>query len=140
MHTILTFYLALAFYPPDSSSTAWLSSFCVSTARPFIKVKMLQERRVCWARYVDGGRRPSNSVLEEKAFRVPCPEQLTIELLSSLQRALKVRGYYDGSITGYVDAETQRAVQEFQRDRGFDSPILTLETVTELGLLPIPNL
>ncbi len=93
--------------------------------------------RACWARYAANSGQTRNGTLEEVAFRVPCPEQVTTEFLSTLQRALAVRGYYDGAVTGRADAATRAAVQAFQRDTGFNSPILTLETAQRLGLLPI---
>jgi hypothetical protein len=94
--------------------------------------------RICWARYLKNSGRLNNGTLEEKAFRVPCPEQMTPELISSLQRALKIRGYFSSAVTGHGDVATRMAVRAFQRDRGFDSPILTLDTVESLGLLPSP--
>jgi hypothetical protein len=93
--------------------------------------------RACWARYSAHSGQLRNGMMEEVAFRVPCPEQVTTEFLSTLQRALAVRGYYDGAVTGRADAATRAAVQAFQREHGFNSPILTLETAQRLGLVPI---
>ncbi len=93
--------------------------------------------RECWARYSANAGQKRNGTLEEVAFRVPCPEQVSAEFLSTLQRALAARGYFEGSVTGRADAATRTAVQAFQRDNGFNSPILTLETAQRLGLLPI---
>ncbi len=93
--------------------------------------------RECWARY--GVREGQNraGVIEEVAFRVPCPELMGVEFVQSLQRALMARGYHDGPVTGTADAQTRAAVQGFQRDNGFNSPILTLETAQRLGLVPV---
>lgn len=93
--------------------------------------------RECWARYSVNAGTLRNGALEEVAFRVPCPEQVSPAFLSTLQRALTVRGYFEGEVTGRPDAATRAAVQAFQRDNGFNSPILTLETAQRLGLLPI---
>ncbi|MCL1628069.1 peptidoglycan-binding protein [Roseibaca sp. V10] len=92
--------------------------------------------RACWARYSVNGAAPANGVIEETAFRVPCPETVNSVFVASLQRALHVRDYYAGPITGQPDAATRDAVRAFQRDNGFDSPILTLETAQRLGLSP----
>ncbi|MCC5959263.1 MAG: peptidoglycan-binding protein [Rhodobacteraceae bacterium] len=92
--------------------------------------------RLCWARYATRGAR-NNDIIEEVAFRVPCPEHMTTDFIATLQRALNARGHYDGPITGRADGQTRAAVQKFQRAQGFDSPILTLDTAQHLGLLPI---
>lgn len=92
--------------------------------------------RQCWARYSTSGAQPRNGVIEETAFRVPCPELMTANFIATLQRALAVRGHYDGPITGRADSATRTAVRTFQRAQGFDSPILTLDTAQRLGLLP----
>ncbi|MGP9790421.1 peptidoglycan-binding domain-containing protein [Roseinatronobacter sp. NSM] len=92
--------------------------------------------RMCWARYATRNAQ-NNGVIVETAFRVPCPEQMTTEFIATLQRALHARGQYDGPITGQADSQTRAAVQRFQKSNGFDSPILTLETAQNFGLLPI---
>ncbi|MDA5093369.1 peptidoglycan-binding domain-containing protein [Aliiroseovarius sp. KMU-50] len=73
-------------------------------------------------------------------FEVPCPDILTPEFISSVQRALAVRGVYRGPITGVMDAPTRMAIRAFQRPT-FNSEILTLETARTLGLInyaPLP--
>lgn len=92
--------------------------------------------RACWARYSTNGAKSANGVIEETAFRVPCPETVTRTFVASLQRALQVRDYYNGPITGQPDSRTRDAVRAFQRANGFDSPVLTLETTQRLGLSP----
>lgn len=92
--------------------------------------------RACWARYSTSGAAPANGVIEETAFRVPCPESVNSVFVASLQRALQARDYYRGPITGQPDSATRDAVRAFQRANGFDSPILTLETAQRLGLSP----
>ena len=93
--------------------------------------------RECWARYAPRNGQARNGVIEEVAFRVPCPELMGTRFIETLQRALMARGYHDGPVTGAADAQTRAAVQSFQRDNGFNSPILTLETAQRLGLVPI---
>jgi hypothetical protein len=92
--------------------------------------------RACWARYSTSGIAPASGVIEETAFRVPCPETVNSVFVASLQRALQARNYYAGPITGQPDSATRDAVRAFQRANGFDSPILTLETAQRLGLSP----
>lgn len=92
--------------------------------------------RLCWARYATRGSQ-SSDLIEEIAFRVPCPEHMTTDFIATLQRALNARGHYDGPITGRADGQTRAAVQKFQRAQGFDSPILTMDTAQHLGLMPI---
>lgn len=92
--------------------------------------------RQCWARYSTTGAQPRNGMIEETAFRVPCPELMTSDFIATLQRALAVRGHYEGPITGRADSATRDAVRGFQRAQGFDSPILTLDTAQRLGLVP----
>ncbi len=72
---------------------------------------------------------------KEFFFEVPCPETFTPEFITSLQRALKVRGLYRGRLTGAMDERTRRAIRRFQLSRGLNSDILTTSTARELGLL-----
>lgn len=93
--------------------------------------------RHCWARHTRTTLIQRRNAIEEVAFRVPCPEAITQDFMSALQRALEVRGHYAGPITGRPDAATQAAVRAYQRAEGFDSPVLTFETAQRLGLVPI---
>ena len=70
-------------------------------------------------------------------FETPCPETLTAEFNASLQRALAVRGYYVGQVTGEMDAETRVAIQAFQRSDGPDSGVLSLAAARRLGLIAV---
>lgn len=72
-------------------------------------------------------------------FETPCPEQLTEEFVSSLQRALAARGAYLGAITGQMDDATRAALRAFQRDPGPDSGVLSLKTARGLGLIAVPR-
>jgi peptidoglycan hydrolase-like protein with peptidoglycan-binding domain len=67
-------------------------------------------------------------------FRAPCAPDITVELIASLQRALKARGRFYSEITGVYDVETGAAVRKLQAERGLDSPVLAQETIRELGL------
>jgi hypothetical protein len=70
----------------------------------------------------------------EVSFETLCPPSYTADFVSSLQRALALRGFYTGPVTGIMDIPTGRAVQDFQRIEGPDSPILSIETARTLGL------
>jgi hypothetical protein len=76
---------------------------------------------------------------QDNWFETPCPDALTPEFISSLQRALKVRGRFPGEITGAMDASTRRAIRLLQRETGPDSDVLTLATARQLGLIAIPR-
>ncbi|MCC5983818.1 MAG: peptidoglycan-binding protein [Rhodobacteraceae bacterium] len=85
----------------------------------------LQTRRQCW------------HAAPEADMRVPCPEELTESFIASLQRALAVRGYMEGDVTGFADPQTIAAVHAFQAARGLDSAVLSYRTGQDLGLLPV---
>ncbi len=73
----------------------------------------------------------------ETWFETPCEQALTLEFVSSLQRALQVRGHYRGTITGDMDARTRAAIRRFQKPQGLDSSILSLEAGRILGLVAV---
>lgn len=70
-------------------------------------------------------------------FEVPCPNLLTEEFIASLQRALQVRGFYDGPINGQMDDATHEAIRTFQQDQDPPTWILTMESARKLGLVAI---
>jgi len=73
-------------------------------------------------------------------FETPCPELMTPELISSVQRALQARSYYDGPITGELDAPTTAAINAYQFDENdIDTGILTLRSARALGLIAVPR-
>ncbi|KIQ69057.1 peptidoglycan-binding domain-containing protein [Wenxinia marina] len=74
---------------------------------------------------------------EEVAFETLCPPAYTAQFVESLQRALFARGFYRGAVTGHMDAQTGRAVQDFQREGGPDSPLLSLAAARALGLVAL---
>ena len=67
-------------------------------------------------------------------FKAPCPEDMTVDFLATLQRALKARGYYTLPVTGEMDDPTHEALRRYQADRGLDSPLLSLAAARDLGL------
>jgi len=82
-------------------------------------------------------------IVEERRetwFETPCPDDLTPDFISSLQRALKARGAYSGPVTGRMDAATRAALRSWQKARGGpDSDKLSLETARGLGLVAVPR-
>lgn len=81
--------------------------------------RIAQEREVVW-------------------FRAPCDNELTVDFVASLQRALKARGYLDGLPNGQMDAATAEAVRRYQAERGLDSARLSLAAARQLGLSIVP--
>lgn len=73
----------------------------------------------------------------EVAFETICPPVYTRDFVESLQRALAVRGYYRGPVNGVLDTATGRAVQDFQRGNGPDSPLLSIGAARALGLVAL---
>jgi hypothetical protein len=78
------------------------------------------------------------NIVQERAeiwFRTPCPAEMTVAFVASLQRALKARGLYLAPVTGEIDETTARAVRRYQAERGLDSATLSLAAAREMGLL-----
>lgn len=75
----------------------------------------------------------------DRWFEIPCPPAFTVEFVSTLQRALQVRGLYDGAITGDLDAPTRRAVLAVQSADGLHSDVLSIETARMLGIVAVPR-
>ncbi len=73
----------------------------------------------------------------EISFAAPCPEEMTPEFLSSVQRALTARGYFTGPVSGSMDAATAAAVRRYQSERGLESARLSVETARDLGLIAV---
>lgn len=71
-------------------------------------------------------------------FRTPCPAEMTVEFIASVQRALLARGYYTGPLTGQIDAATAAALRRYQAERGLDSARLSLGAARLLGLSTVP--
>lgn len=76
---------------------------------------------------------------QELIFEVPCPDALTPELISTLQRALEARGLYRGPITGNMDVPTRLAVRRYQSANGLPSGLLSIQSARGLGLLATPR-
>jgi hypothetical protein len=76
---------------------------------------------------------------QEVLFETICPPDFTPEFVATLQRALTIRGFYLGPITGVLDTATGRAVQDFQRDIGPDSPLLSIGAARALGIVRLSD-
>ena len=72
---------------------------------------------------------------DEVWFRAPCPAEITVDFIATLQRALKARGLYLQPLTGVMDGPTTKAIRRFQAERGLDSPQLSLAAARELGIV-----
>ncbi|PYE85630.1 peptidoglycan-binding domain-containing protein [Pseudoroseicyclus aestuarii] len=70
-------------------------------------------------------------------FEVLCPPAYTPALTEALQRALVTRGHHPGPVTGALDPATLAAVRSYQRLRGLDSALLSLEAARALGLVAV---
>jgi len=80
------------------------------------------------------------NIVRERAdirFETVCPQTYTAEFVATLQRALKVRGFYAGLVTGTLDAPTGAALRRFQRNDGPDTPLLAIATARKLGLVAV---
>jgi hypothetical protein len=74
---------------------------------------------------------------EEVAFETLCPPAYSVDFVQTLQRALAVRGFYTGPVTGLMDAATGEAVRNFQRADGPDSPLLSISAARALGIVAL---
>lgn len=73
----------------------------------------------------------------ETWFETLCPADFSPDLVATLQRALTVRGYHTGEITGHLDPATRAAIVAFQKAQGLESQTLSLENARRLGLISI---
>ncbi|MEM1234906.1 MAG: peptidoglycan-binding domain-containing protein [Pseudomonadota bacterium] len=70
-------------------------------------------------------------------FETPCAADLTPQFIASVQRALQVRGFYAGPVTGAFDARTRRAIRDYQSPQGLNSAILSTAAARQLGLVAV---
>lgn len=76
---------------------------------------------------------------QEVLFETICPPDFTPQFVATLQRALATRGYYAGPINGVLDTATGRAVQDYQRGIGPDSPLLSIGAARALGIVSLSD-
>lgn len=71
-----------------------------------------------------------------RKFEVVCPDRQTPQLVATLQRALKVRGYYLAPVTGRMDRDTKTAIRSYQKaTQGLSSTEISLVMAEELGVV-----
>lgn len=134
-------HLAAGKTPPQADGTCWASDTTPAvietvTEQLLIKAELRDER----------GKVRSPAEFETKTvqrlvqdremvwFTAPCPAEMTVDFIASLQRALKARGRYLNVVTGVYDQATGDAVRKLQAERGLDSPVLAMATAQDLGL------
>jgi len=84
--------------------------------RTVTQQRIVQERRTVW-------------------FGAPCPADLTVEFIATLQRALKARGYYLAAVTGQIDMVTRHAIRRYQEPLGLDSDQISVGAARSLGII-----
>lgn len=67
--------------------------------------------------------------------QVLCEVNTTNEVVTRLQRALKISGHYNGKIDGIIGSGTRRAIMSYQKAQGVESDILTIESAKTLGVI-----
>lgn len=65
---------------------------------------------------------------------VLCEKDITTEVSTQIQEALKQRGYYQGEITGEIKKDTRNALVNFQKDNGLPVGQLDFDTLFELEI------
>lgn len=128
--------------PPQTQGRCWSSDTApavIETVTEHVQVR--PERRDNAGNVTQAAQfqtRTAQRMVSDRAivwFAAPCPAEITVSFVASLQRALKARGRFFAPVTGAWDAETLAALQKFQRERGLDSPIISLAAAQELGLV-----
>lgn len=64
-----------------------------------------------------------------------CETNTTPDVISSVQRALKMRGYDPGRVDGVLGTDTLEAIQRYQRSKGMAAGQLTMETLKSLNVM-----
>ena len=66
--------------------------------------------------------------------QVLCETNMTKDIVTRVQQALKAAGYDPGAIDGVIGGSTMRAVDQYQRAKGLPHGGLTLRTLDALGV------
>tara|TARA_R110002051_G_scaffold50724_3_gene97900 strand:- start:14868 stop:15383 length:516 start_codon:yes stop_codon:yes gene_type:complete len=122
--------------------------FANDTAPAVIETVRVQELESAEVRDTSGAvSRPATfrtvirqQIVRERApirFETVCPQNYTLDFVATLQRALKVRGFYTGPINGDLDVRTATAIRVFQRETGPDSVLLAIQTARQLGIVAL---
>lgn len=131
--------------PPDADPDRCYSRFVRPTTYETVTVqKVVRAERTDLA-----GRVTSPAVFREVVetrkvsdrevvwFETPCAARGDGDFIRSVQRALGVRGLYQGPVTGTYDELTVAAVRAFQRPLGIESGVISVEAAERLGLLEL---
>jgi peptidoglycan hydrolase-like protein with peptidoglycan-binding domain len=68
--------------------------------------------------------------------RILCETNVSPQLISRIQSALRMAGHDPGPIDGVLGQQTRRAVTEYQKKKGLASGELTYRTLESLGVKP----
>lgn len=68
-------------------------------------------------------------------FRTPCAQDLSPEVIATLQRALAARGLFSLPADGVLDDATKAAIRAYQVRRGLNSDQLSLTAARDLGVI-----
>ncbi|WP_299737931.1 peptidoglycan-binding domain-containing protein [uncultured Roseobacter sp.] len=74
---------------------------------------------------------------QENWYQIVCADMLTPDFVTTLQRALSVRGYYPGAPTGQLDTATRDAIAGYQTAQDLPGFELTIEAAERLGLVAV---
>jgi hypothetical protein len=128
--------------PPPSPGKCWASDTSPAVIETITEqVQVRPERRDSAGNITQAAQFQTHTaqrMVSDRAtvwFAAPCPSEITVGFVASLQRALKARGRFYAPVTGAWDDETLAALQKFQRERGLDSPVISLAAAQELGLI-----
>ncbi len=86
------------------------------------------------AKYRTEKRRKALSPDREEWCAVLCDENATHDLVRRLQGALIAKGYDLHAADGILGAATKKAVADYQRSLGYESPAIVFKTLVSLGI------
>ncbi|MDZ7905561.1 MAG: peptidoglycan-binding domain-containing protein [Cypionkella sp.] len=131
--------------PPAKAGQCWASDTAPAVIETTTQqVQLRPERRNSAGQIIQSAQFQTHTaqrMVNDRAtiwFAAPCPDEITVGFVASLQRALKARGRFFEPVTGAWDAPTLEALRKFQRERGLDSAAISLAAAQELGLAAAP--
>ena len=74
---------------------------------------------------------------KETWFEIVCDDHMSVDFVASLQRALKARGHYRGTVTAGMNAKTREAIRRYQKSEGLDANLLSVAAARKLGLIAV---
>jgi len=139
--SIPVLHLAAGKKPPQADGTCWASDTTPAVIETITEQLLVKpELRDTTGKVTSPAQFETKTVQrlvqdrEMVWFTAPCPADMTVDFIASLQRALKARGQYFNVVTGVYDQATGDAVRKLQAERGLDSPVLAMATAQDLGL------